>query len=147
MKIEIVAIYLDLTLSLVYMSQKIVIFAMAYAVRHLPDVGHWVGHFYMRAFIGALFLTTKNFATSLEKVGNEATVDAFGYGYFTLSGVLSALCFGVSYIVRRRLCVLLVRLSRAMRRPLVVGRVTSTGPTLFCLTKKESHQGIDDSRE
>lgn len=39
------AIYLDLTLSLVYMSQKIVIFAMAYAVRHLSDVGHWVGHF------------------------------------------------------------------------------------------------------
>ena len=85
---------------------------------------------YERAFIGALFLTTKNFATSLEKVRNEATVDAFGYDYFTLRRPVKS-SLGVVYIVRRRLCVLLVRLFRAMRRPLVVGRVTSTGPTLF----------------
>ena len=54
----------------------------------------------------------------------------------------SALVYLIS--VRRRLCVLLVQLFRAMRRPLGVGRATGTVPTSSFLYMYRGLRGTAD---
>ena len=76
-------------------------------------------------------MAAKNFATSLEIVENEATVDVFGYGYYAFSrGALGVwlLNWYASYGVGSALLVLLFS---GNAKAFSSGTGTSTDPALF----------------